>query len=241
MNQSFYAAALGAQQQMQRMNVQANNIANVNTYGYKAEKAAFQTLMYGMMEGTEDQLPRGSGARLAGTVTDFSAGPMVSTERAQDYAISGEGFFALYEPATGAVTYTRDGSFTLSMYQEADEEGNVTDVWYLSDGEGRQVLDTQGYPIVVTDPEAEQPVGTFLLQYQDGLQHAGSGMFSALDKNGGVWIGNAKVVRGFLEGSNADLATELTKVIEAQRSYSYALKIVQTSDEVETTVINLRS
>lgn len=241
MNQSFYAAAVGAQQQMQRMNVQANNIANVNTYGYKAEKAAFQTLMYGMLEGTEDQIPRGSGARLSGTVTDFSIGPAVSTERSLDYMINGEGFFALFEPATGAVTYTRDGSFTISMFQEADEEGNLVDVWYLSDGEGRQVLDAQGYPIVVTDPEAKQPVGTFLLQYQDGLQHVDSGRFSALEKNGGVWMGTSDVIQGFLEGSNADLATELTKVIEAQRSYSYALKMVQTSDEVETTVINLRS
>lgn len=145
MNQSFYTAALGAQQQMQRMNVQANNIANVNTYGYKAEKAAFQALMFGMVEGTEDQLPRGSGARISGTVTDFTQGPMISTERPHDYAISGEGFFALYEPATGAITFTRDGSFTLSMFQETDEEGNIRDVWYLSDGEGRQVMDTQGY------------------------------------------------------------------------------------------------
>mgnify|MGYP000765898310 FL=1 len=147
----------------------------------------------------------------------------------------------MYEPATGEVTYTRDGSFTISMYQEPDEKGELEQVYYLSDGEGRQVLSTQGYPIVVEDPEAEQPVGTFTFQYQDGLQHVGSGRFAAAEKNGTLWVANAKVQRGFLELSNTDLAEELTKVIEAQRAYSCALRMVQTSDEVESTVINLKS
>lgn len=241
MNQSFYTAAVGAREQMLRLNVQANNIANVNTYGYKVEKPAFQTLMYGMIRGEADEIPRGTGAKLSGTTTDFSKGIMMDTGRAQDYAIQGDGFFALYEPETGEITYTRDGSFSLSMYQEPDENGNLQEVFYLSDGEGRQVLDTQGYPIVVTDPEARQPVGTFVFVYQDGLRHAGGGRFTAEGKSEEVWIGDAKVVQGFLEGSNADLATEISKVIEAQRSYSYALKMVQTSDEIETTVNNLRN
>ena len=59
------------------------------------------------------------------------------------------------------------------------------------------------------------------------------------DKNGAVWMSTAKVQRGYLESSNADLATELTGVIEAQRSYSYALKMVTTADDVETTINNL--
>ena len=241
MNQSFYTAAVGAREQMLRLNVQGNNIANVNTYGYKVEKPAFQTLMYGMIRGVEDEVPRGTGMKLSGTTTDFSNGIMMDTGRAQDYAIQGEGFFALYEPETGEITYTRDGSFSLSMYQEPGEDGSLQEVFYLSDGEGRQVLDTQGYPIVVTDPEARQPVGTFVFVYQDGLRHAGGGRFTAEGKSEEVWIGDAKVVQGFLEGSNADLATEISKVIEAQRSYSYALKMVQTSDEIETTVNNLRN
>lgn len=240
MNQSFYTAAVGAQQQMQRMNVQGNNIANVNTYGYKAEKAAFRTLMYGMVDGVEAEIPQGSGGAMLSTTTDQREGVLADTGRPQDYAIAGEGFFALYEPATGAVTYTRDGSFTISMYQEPDEKGALEQVYYLSDGEGRQVLNPQGYPIVVEDPSAEQPVGTFTFQYQDGLQHAGGGRFTASEKNGTLWVANATVRRGFLELSNTDLAEELTKVIEAQRAYSYALRMVQTSDEVESTVINLK-
>lgn len=241
MNQSFYTAALGAQQQMLRLNVQGNNIANVNTYGYKGEKPSFQRLMYGMIRGQEAQIPRGTGGKVSGTVTDLSDGIMMETGREQDYAIAGDGYFALYEPSTGEISYTRDGSFTLSMYQEPDEEGVLQKVYYLSDGEGRQVLDTMGYPIVVTDPLARQPVGTFVFIYEDGLRHAGGGRFTAEGKSQEVWVGNAKVVQGFLEGSNVDLATEISKVIEAQRSYSYALRMVQTSDELETTVNNLKN
>ena len=241
MNQSFYTAALGAQQQMLRLNVQGNNIANVNTYGYKGEKPSFQRLMYGMIRGQEAQIPRGTGGKVSGTVTDLSDGIMMETGREQDYAIAGDGYFALYEPSTGEISYTRDGSFTLSMYQEPDEDGVLQKVYYLSDGEGRQVLDTMGYPIVVTDPSARQPVGTFVFIYEDGLRHAGGGRFTAEGKSQEGWVGNAKVVQGFLEGSNVDLATEISKVIEAQRSYSYALRMVQTSDELETTVNNLKN
>lgn len=245
MIQGFYSAAVGAQQQMRSMDVHANNIANVNTYGYKAQTPAFQTLMYGMLGGADgSQLPRGSGSRLALTGSNFSAGPLEQTGRQLDYAIVGDGFFALYDPASGEVSFTRDGSFTLSslqVEQQSDdgEEPVVETQYYLSDGDGRQVLGQDGYPITVTDPAADLPVGVFNIQYQDGLERAGSERFLMNDKNGAVWVSGAKLQRGYLESSNADLATELTGVIEAQRSYSYALKMVATADEVETTVNGL--
>lgn len=245
MIQGFYSAAIGAQQQMKKMDVQANNIANVNTYGFKAERAAFGALMYGMVEGTEGNLPRGSGAAVVSTGTDFSDAAIEETGRKQDYAIIGEGYFGLYDPATEEVSFTRDGSFALGSFQQlVEEEGEepyYEQVFYLTDGEGRQVLDRQGYPIVVGDGGYDdvQPVGVFTIQYEDGLQHVGSGRFVAGDKNGQIWISQAEVRQGYLETSNADLATELGKVIEAQRAYSYALRMVTTADEVETTVVNL--
>lgn len=240
MLQAFYSAAVGAQQQMQSMDVHGNNISNVNTYGYKAEKPAFGVLMHSMVNGADGaQLPKGSGGAVASTATDFRQSDLEETGRDQDYAIIGAGFFALYDPSTQEISYTRDGSFTVSSFQETDDNGEPEAVWYLSDGEGRQVLDTSGYPIVVTDPTAEQPVGAFLIQYQDGLQHAGSQRFLASGKNGAVWVSTAEVRQGVLESSNTDLATELGKVIETQRAYSYALRMVTTADEVETTVNNL--
>lgn len=242
MLQGFYSGVVGAQQQMLRMDVQANNISNVNTNGYKAQVPAFQSLMYGMLDGIDGaQLPRGSGSYLSGTASNPDSGPLRETDRNLDYAIAGSGYFALYDPGTGEVSFTRDGAFTLAAFQEADPqaEGGVRTQYYLSDGEGRQVLGQDGYPIPVSDPDAELPVGVFEIQYQDGLERAGSSRFLMNAKNGSVWMSDSKVCRGMLEESNTDLATELTQVIEAQRSYSYALKMVQTADEVESTVIGL--
>lgn len=257
MIQGFYSAAVGAQQQMYSMDVHGNNISNINTQGFKAQVPSFQSLMYSMQGGIDgSQLPKGSGSLMALTGTDFSAGPMEETGRSLDFAIAGEGYFALYEPATGQVSFTRDGSFTLSSFEEPvedEEEGAepvdvsgeedqapaTKTVYYLCDGEGRQVLGTDGYPIAVTDPNADLSVGVFTIQYQDGLERAGSSRFLMGAKNGVVRSSDSQVRRGFLESSNADLATELTGVIEAQRSYSYALKMVTTADEVETTINNL--
>ena len=240
MIQAFYNAAVGAQQQMLRLNVQANNIANVNHYSFRAEKPAFEALMYRNIAGADGaELPKGAGTRVVSTATDFSQAALEETGRAQDYAIFGLGFFALFDPSTQEISFTRDGSFSPAMFQEQNEAGELEHVWYLSDGEGRQVLNTGGYPIVMTDFNAEQPVGVFLIQYQDGLQHLDSGRFLAGDKNGDVWMGGAQVLRGYLETSNTDLAYEISKVIEAQRAYSYALRMVTTADEVETTINGL--
>ena len=235
MIQAFYSAALGAQQQMQRMGVQGNNIANVGTFGYKAEKPSFESALYRFQDGVDGaQLARGSGALMISTATDFSAGGIEETGRTQDYAIIGEGYFALYDPATREVSYTRDGSFVLSSFQQ-----NGNEVFYLCDGEGRQVLNADGNPIIVTDANEKQPVGVFVFQYQDGLQHLDAGRFMPGPKNGEISLGTAEVRQGYLESSNTDLATEIGKVIEAQRSYSYALRMVTTADEVETTANNL--
>ena len=92
---------------------------------------------------------------------------------------------------------------------------------------------------MVTDPAADLPIGVYSIQYRDGLERAGSSRFLMDDKNGAVWMSTAKVQRGYLESSNVDLASEMGKVIEAQRTYSYVLRMMQTADEIETTVNNL--
>ena len=235
MIQGFYSAVTGASQQMKQMDVHGNNIANVNTYGFKAEKPSFQALMYNMVDGVDGELlPKGSGTLMASTATDFSSVGLTQTGRNLDYAIEGEGFFALYDPDTEEISYTRDGSFTLASFDGDDGDG-----WYLSDGQGRLVLDADEEPIKVTDPKKLQPVGVFNIQYQDGLQHVDSSRFVASKKNGDIEAEDITVLQGYLESSNTDLAAELGKVIEAQRAYTYALRMVTTADEVETTINNL--
>lgn len=241
MNMSFYTAAVGAQQQQNRMNIQANNIANVNTYGFKAERPSFAALIYDNIRGIDGaQLPRGNGSYIVMAETDFQAGGIVDTGRAQDYAISGSGFFALQDPVSGEISFTRDGSFTLSSFQRQNENGVMETVQRLSDGMGRFVLSNEGIPIEVQNAQEKQPVGIFDFVNTNGMQHVGGNRFVPVDKNGQIRLGTGTLINGALEASNTDLAYELSKIIESQRSFSYALRMVQTSDEIETTVNNLR-
>ncbi len=238
MIQGFYAATVGAQQQMERMTVQANNMANANTYGYKAESPSFGTLLYGMIQGVEgNDVPKGSGTQMVSAATNFDKGGFVQTARPLDYAIFEEGFFALMDFQTGEISYTRDGSFTLSSYETANGQE-----FYLSDGAGRLVLDANYDPIIVTNQNEVQPVGVFEIQYKDGLLHLDNGRFAVdPDKNGTVTaIDSPQVEQGFLEESNSDLATEMARVIETQKAYSYAISMLRTADEVETTINQLR-
>lgn len=248
MNQSFYTGALGAQQQMQRMNVQGNNIANVNSYGYKAQASRFGSLMYQNMRGIENpQVPYGTGARMEMTATKFQCGGAAATGLAQDYMIEGDGFFALVDIQTGEISLTRNGSFTVSELmqpaQELDAAGQdmMQGAYYLSDGAGHFVLGTTGAMIKVEDPTAKQAVGVFDFINYDGMEHQDGTRFLSVEKNGNLRRAGGTIVQGMLELSNVDLAQEMTKVIEAQRAYGMALKMVQTSDEVETTINSLRA
>lgn len=248
MNQSFFIGAVGAHQQLKRLTVHSNNIANVNTYGFKAEKGRFTNLMYNHIRAIEnDELPSGVGSALWVTDTDFSAGAPVSTERDQDYMIEGDGFFALVDLNTNEISLTRNGAFVISELQRAS--GEVDDagapimetVYYLSDNQGRFVLSRNGGMIEVEDQHEEQPVGVFDYINYSGMEHIDGTRFLAVDKNGGIRLSESQLIRGMLENSNADLAEELTKVIESQRAYGMALKMVQTSDEIESTINGLSS
>lgn len=261
MNQSFFIAAVGAHQQLKRLGVHGNNIANLNTYGFKAEKSRFASLMYddvkgvgdatvgapAAREGDFDTQPSGVGAALWTTDTDFKNGALAETGRDQDYAIAGDGFFAIADLNTGEIHLTRNGGFVISELMrpsgELDENGQdiMERIYYLSDNEGRFVLSETGSMIEVEDEHASQPVGVFDYMNYDGMEHVNDTRFQAVEKNGGIRQGGGTVMQRFLEMSNADLAEEMTKVIESQRAYGMALKMVQTSDEIETTINSLRS
>ena len=255
MNQSFFIGAVGAPQQLKRLTVHGNNIANLNTYGFKAERSRFASLMYDDLKGVGEaaggggdfeMLPSGVGAALWTTDTDFKSGAMAETRREQDYAIAGEGFFAIADLATGEITLTRNGAFVISELMrptgEVDENGQDIQerIYYLSDNEGRFVLSDTGGMIEVEDEHKRQPVGIFDYMNYDGMEHVNDTRFRAIEKNGAIRQGGGELMQGFLEMSNADLADEMTKVIESQRAYGMALKMVQTSDEIETTINNLR-
>ena len=257
MNMSFYSAAVGAYQQQLRMDVQAHNIANVNTQGYRCERAAFGELMNRDVDGINgNNLPKGTGARMIHAPIDTSTRGFKETGMTFDFAINGNGFFALYDPATQEISFTRDGAFEMNEFQlpaaadaepEYDEDGNEiepqpTTVWRLSDNFGRCVLDPQGNFIVI-DPanrEADLDVGVFDYNIHYGMLHTSDNRLVSTDVNGQLYLGTGQVMRGLLEMSNTDLTQEFIKVIESQRAFSYCLKMVTTTDEIESTFNSLR-
>lgn len=252
MNQSFYIGAVGAQMQQRHLNIIGDNIANLNTFGFKADRTDFTALMYqnhrGALNGEDNtELPMGVGTRVLMTSTDFSQGPVVDNQRSLDYMIEGEGFFALVDLATGEVSYTRNGAFKMSELVRntgrTDENGDpITEkVFCLGDGQGRFVLSDVGGLIEVTDPAEKLPIGIYDYANYNGMLQIDGTRYMPVEKNGNLWRGTGILRQGYLEGSNADLAEEYTKVIEAQRAYGMALKMVQTSDEIESTINGLRS
>ena len=248
MNQSFYTGAVGASMQLKRMNIIGDNTANLNTFGFKANRTDFAALIYQDHRGIEDDLPMGVGTRLLMTSRNNETGPVEDHGHPLDYMIEGDGFFALVDLVSGEVSYTRNGAFVKSGREvptgEVDQYGNpITErVYYLGDNKHRFVLSDVGGLIEVGDDLTKMlPVGIFDYINYDGMTQIDDTRYLPVDKNGNLIYGTGKLRRGVVEGSNADLAEEYTKVIESQRAYGMALKMVQTSDEIETTINNLRT
>lgn len=247
MNLSFYIGATAAHQQEKRLNIQGNNIANVNTYGFKAEKGRFTQLMYESIPAVEGpEAPMGLGARLLMSCTDLRDGGIAATGMPYDFMISGNGFFGVMDLQRNEVLMTRNGAFKpaqlLGPVDQVDQYGEPVspDRMYLSDGMGRFVMNQNGGLIRIVDQSAELPVGVFDFDIRQGMQHVDGTYFMPPEAADALQQGTGILRRCALETSNVDLADEINKVIESQRAYSMALKMVQTSDEIETTINGLR-
>ena len=237
MNMSFYTAALGAVGQQEKMNVIANNIANVNTDGFRSKNAVFSDLMYYNMrdeQGADTRVKAGSGIAMGRTDTDFSESSMAPTGGNTDFAISGRGFFMLQDPNTHAVSYSRNGKFNMSLR---------ADGFYLVNDNGKLVLDENRNPIRLDEEGivgGARP-GIYTFPVQQGMLNTGNNELTATEKNGEpVLSADAELRQGYLEQSNVNLADEMSKTIECSRAYSYVLKMIQTSDEIEQVINSLR-
>ena len=232
MYSSFYAAAQGAIGQQSRMDVISNNLANVNK-GYKPKVGVFQDLMYYNLnnwQGDETKIQAGTGIALEKADTNFAPSGYDITERDYDFAIIDNGFFMMRNPVNNEITYTRNGRFSLS------QRGN--DFYLVNDAENL-VLDRNRNPIRLTGTEAagrelSALPGIFDFRVKNGMLSVGDNEFAPVAKNGDPILQRA------LEMSGTDLAMDLVRMIESQRAYSYALKMVQTSDEVVQTINALR-
>lgn len=268
MNMSFYTGMLGASAAEKRLGVVGNNLANVNNDGFKPKDAVFSELInYNLNAGREErtELQAGASACVVRTNTNFSPSALRSTGSLTDYAIGDRNaFFKLRDPASGEISYTRDGHFHAGEL----EEGR----FYLLSQSGKQVLDQNGEPFraesaagierIMRDAairdgleteeeqeeteEAEKPyLAVYTLRFPSRLNNVGNNEFQLREEDSAVnterLLRHPSLTRGALESSGTDLAKEMTYLIESQRAFSYALKMVQTSDEVEGTINQLRS
>jgi len=233
---SFYTAAVGATAMQNRLNIISNNIANINTNGYKAQSAGFVDNLYERyyLAATRDP-ETGSGVRVEKTDILFEQGAIIPTGMNYDFSIRGEGFFAVHDPGSGEFFYTRNGAFSLSNFGD--------DIFYLANEQGYLVIDDNFGPIIV-DPNDENQqinIGVFDFVSKEGMLLMGNNLYQPVEKQGEPFLNElAVVVRGSMEMGNVDFAYEISKVIETQRAYSMTLRMVTTSDEIEQTINNLR-
>lgn len=233
------ALLLGLQSQrvlQRRMDVAANNLANVATNGFKADTLILEETDQTSAHAEED--PRQIRfVRDIGIMHGMEQGPIAMTGNPLDVALEGDGFIMVEGP--NGPLYTRDGAFSL-----AGDGRLVT-------SEGRAVLNSGGAPIVL-DPQGETPsigrdgvirvagveagrIGVVSFAAPGALSKVGDNLWSAQDQQPGEFSG--VVLQGAIEGSNVRPVVELTRLIEISRAYQSAARIVSSADELRKSAI----
>ena len=253
MNQALWVAKTGLDAQQTRMSVVSNNLANVNTTGFKQGRAVFEDLLYqnvrqsGGQSSQDTQLPSGmnlgTGVRVVATEKLFTQGSMLNTGNALDVAVKGRGFFQVLLP-DGNLAYTRDGTFQRNAQGEL-----VTASGYLvqpsitiPDGAQSITIGTDGVvSIQLAGQPAPSQVGS--LETVDfinpvGLQPVGENLYIETASSGAAQAGTpglngfGSLAQGVLEGSNVNVVAELVSMIETQRAYEMNSKAISTNDQM---------
>lgn len=253
MHQALWVAKTGLDAQQTRMTVVSNNLANVNTTGFKRDRANFEDLLYqqvrtpGGSTSAQTQLPTGlqlgTGVRIVATSKNFTQGQQQQTDRALDVMVNGRGFFEVQMP-DGTSAFTRDGSFELNAQGEL-----VTSSGYplqpgiqLPEGAQTMTIGTDGTVSVTIAGQAEAlEIGSITLTdfiNPAGLQAKGENLFVETSASGPAQNGTpglnglGTVVQGALEGSNVNVVEELVSMIETQRAYEMNAKAISTTDNM---------
>jgi flagellar basal-body rod protein FlgG len=265
MMRALWTAGSGMVAQQFNVDVISNNLANVNTTGYKKERAEFKDLLYETMDrayilegkGKPVNLQVGHGTSVFATVKSYATGNFEKTDNPLDMAINGDGFFTVMGPK-GEVVFTRDGSFKVSV----SEEGNK-----LTTSDGCSVLDDTGSEIFLdidisrltvspdgnlsyvdntgTTVELGQRMGMVKFPNRYGLESMGSNFYMKNSASGEAVpdeeLGEKSTIsQGFLESSNVQVVEEMVKLIVAQRAYEVNSKAIQSADDMLGMANNLK-
>lgn len=153
MNTAFYTAVSGMRTFQSALDITANNMANVNTTAYKAERGAFQDLLYTQMDVKSGELLTGHGVKMSDVQPVFIQGAFEKSGQPLDFAITGDGFFAVEKGNGGTQPlYTRDGSFKISVSEEGDFLA-TRDGYFVLDGDGKRIQLTKK---VVKDKDGKE-------------------------------------------------------------------------------------
>lgn len=257
MIRGLYTAASGMLVQSIRNDVVANNLANVDTVGFKRDRTLTSAFPEMLLRRINDQAgpiplpvataPRigalGTGVALEGTYADMQAGPLQHTGRDLDVALVSDGFLAVENG--DALAYTRDGRLQINA------QGMLTD------SQGRAVMGMDG-PIELHSPDEGAPsaieirtdgvievdgevVGQLALyQFEQPafMQRLGDNLWQATEHSGEVAINGASVERGHLERSNVNVVSEMVTMIQVQRAYEASQRVIQAHDQVLERAVN---
>lgn len=230
MIKAFYTGKTGAISSQTSLDVISNNLANIQTNGYKSQKAEFSDLLYQNMSQNDGSLMIGTGSKVDKVDSDFSEGAIIPTGLPTDYAINGDGFFGIQ--VGEEIYYTRSGSF---------HEGYIDGEKFLMFGDGF-VLDNNEEPILLDEVGDDFQVGVYDFQNKADLELAGDSLFRLTNPDSEFEImEEPEVLKGYVESSNVDLASEMSRIIKSQRAFQFNTRIIQVADEIEQTVNSLTS
>lgn len=253
MIRSLWTAATGMQAQSLNIDVISNNLANVNTSGFKRSRADFQDLLYetlrssGSASSATSQVPAGiqlgHGTRPASVQKIFSTGDFQHTQNELDLAIEGDGFFQILQP-NGEAAYSRDGAFKLdSQGRIVNSDGFLLEPAITIPSDALSVSIGIDGTVSVLQPGQQTPseIGTIeLVRFLNpaGLDSIGRNLYLPTAASGDAIAGTAgedglgTVSQGYLEMSNVSVVDEMVNMITAQRAYEINSKTIRTADDM---------
>ncbi len=263
---ALYAASSGMKALDTKLDVLANNLANINTNGFKRSRTNFEDLLYqikrepGLLNNDQEPIPHGIqvglGAAVSGTQIDFTVGGVDPTGGQYDLMIEGSGFFQVKSIENGdeIIAYTRAGNFAVNPEGNlvlGNSEGSVLEPQISIPTDATDVLIHANGEVTVRQPGSPNfsAVGQIQLARfvnREGLKQNGQNLYSETDASGPPFLGNpnddgmGSISQGFLEQSNVDPVRELIDLIQTQRGFELNSQVIKGADEALRTVSNLR-
>ncbi|BBD07914.1 flagellar basal-body rod protein FlgF [Desulfovibrio ferrophilus] len=253
MQQSMYTAMFGAMTQEHRLNIIANNLANVNTTGYKRDRQAFKDVFehYAHDDIREPMMHLRSKPlfpapdyyakpRIAVSKIEFTQGSLKQTNNELDVAVSGDGFFKV-RSGDGKDYYTRNGAFSMTA------EGQLVDgVGNAVLGEGGPIelppntrISIDGLGNISADGDVIDTLQFVDIVDLEGLQKFGNSYYEPVAEGSAVErpVENGTIAQGYLEAPNVEVVTEMVNMIETQRAFEAYQKVISTTGETDTKAI----